>query len=149
MRPAAGCGPWPTIRGWRSTPWGARRAPASARFAGPAATDADRIREVLTRLADVPWPRRTARFRCVIALARPGEAPVLVEGRVEGYIAFEPRGSSGFGYDPIFYIPELGKTMAELPMEVKNRISHRARAARKAREILERWLREEACEGSC
>jgi len=75
--------------------------------------------------------------------------PVLVEGRVEGYIAFEPRGSSGFGYDPIFYIPELGKTMAELPMEVKNRISHRARAARKAREILERWLREEACEGSC
>ncbi len=121
----------------------------SARFAGPAATDADRIREVLARLADVPWPRRTARFRCVIALARPGEAPVLVEGRVEGYIAFEPRGSSGFGYDPIFYIPELGKTMAELPMEVKNRISHRARAARKAREILERWLREEACEGSC
>jgi XTP/dITP diphosphohydrolase len=85
----------------------------------------------------------------VIALARPGESPVLVDGRVEGYIAFEPRGSSGFGYDPIFYIPELGKTMAELPMEVKNRISHRARAARKAREILERWLREEACEGSC
>jgi len=121
----------------------------SARFAGPDADDLARIREVLFRMAGVPWPQRTARFRCVIAMARPGEAPVLVEGRVEGYIAFEPRGSSGFGYDPIFYIPELGKTMAELPMEVKNRISHRARAARKAREILERWLREEACEGSC
>jgi len=121
----------------------------SARFAGPGVDDLARIREVLSRMEGVPWPQRTARFRCVIALARPGEVPVLVEGRIEGHIAFEPRGSFGFGYDPIFYIPELGKTMAELPMEVKNRISHRARAARKAREILERWLREEACEGSC
>jgi len=116
----------------------------SARFAGPGADDQARIRKVLELMADVPWPRRTARFRCVIALARPGEPPVLVEGRLEGYIAFEPRGSYGFGYDPIFYIPELGKTMAELPPEEKNRISHRARAARKAREILGRWLAEEA-----
>lgn len=115
----------------------------SARFAGPEADDPARIRKVLELMADVPWPQRTARFRCVIALARPGEPPVLVEGRVEGYIAWEPRGSHGFGYDPIFYIPELGRTMAELPMEVKNRISHRARAAQKAREILFRWLAEE------
>ncbi|MBO9363162.1 MAG: hypothetical protein J7452_13270, partial [Thermoflexus sp.] len=92
--------------------------------------------------------QRTARFRCVIAMARPGEAPALVEGRVEGYIAFEPRGAFGFGYDPIFYVPELGKTMAELPMEVKNRISHRARAALQAREILRQWIEAEACQGS-
>lgn len=115
----------------------------SARFAGPGADDPARIREVLERMAGVPWPQRTARFRCVIALARPGEEPVLVEGRVEGYIAWEPRGTYGFGYDPIFYLPEYGKTMAELPMEVKNQISHRARAARRAREILLRWLAEE------
>lgn len=112
----------------------------SARFAGPDADDLVRIRKVLELMADVPWPQRTARFRCVIALARPGEPPVLVEGRIEGYIAFEPRGTYGFGYDPIFYIPELGKTMAELPPAMKNQISHRARAARKAREILKRWL---------
>ncbi len=112
----------------------------SARFAGPDADDLVRIRKVLELMADVPWPQRTARFRCVIALARPGEPPVLVEGRIEGYIAFEPRGTYGFGYDPIFYIPGLGKTMAELPIAMKNQISHRARAARKAREILKRWL---------
>lgn len=114
----------------------------SARFAGPDADDSARIRKVLELMADVPWPQRTARFRCVIALARPGEPPVLVEGRLEGYIAFEPRGIHGFGYDPIFYIPELGKTMAELPPAMKNQISHRARAARKAREILLQWLAE-------
>ncbi|GBD08342.1 dITP/XTP pyrophosphatase [Candidatus Thermoflexus japonica] len=116
----------------------------SARFAGPDADDPARIRKVLELMAGVPWPQRTARFRCVIALARPGEPPVLVEGRLEGYIAWEPRGTYGFGYDPIFYIPELGKTMAELPPEMKNQISHRARAAWKAREILRRWLAGEA-----
>lgn len=115
----------------------------SARFAGPEADDSVRIRKVLDLMVGIPWPQRTARFRCVIALTRPGEEPVLVEGRLEGYIALEPRGTYGFGYDPIFYIPELGKTMAELPMEEKNRISHRARAARKVREILMRWLAEE------
>ncbi len=114
----------------------------SARFAGPDADDPARIRKVLELMAGVPWPQRTARFRCVIALARPGEPPVLVEGRLEGYIAFEPHGTHGFGYDPIFYIPELGKTMAELPPVMKNRISHRARAAWKAREILRQWLAE-------
>ncbi len=116
----------------------------SARFAGPDADDPARIRKVLELMAGVPWPQRTARFRCVIALARPGKPPVLVEGRLEGYIAFEPRGTYGFGYDPIFYIPELGKTMAELPPAMKNQISHRARAAWKAREILQQWLAGEA-----
>ncbi|WP_376792399.1 RdgB/HAM1 family non-canonical purine NTP pyrophosphatase [Thermoflexus sp.] len=116
----------------------------SARFAGPEADDPARIQKVLNLMAGIPWPQRTARFRCVIALARPGEEPVLVEGRLEGYIALEPRGTHGFGYDPIFYIPELGKTMAELPMEEKNQVSHRARAARKAVEILRQWLAEEA-----
>ncbi|WP_322801962.1 RdgB/HAM1 family non-canonical purine NTP pyrophosphatase [Thermoflexus sp.] len=116
----------------------------SARFAGPEADDRARIQKVLELMAGVPWPQRTARFRCVIALARPGEPPVLVEGCLEGYIAWEPRGTYGFGYDPIFYIPELGKTMAELPPAMKNQISHRARAARKAREILGQWLAREA-----
>ncbi|MCS7251200.1 MAG: RdgB/HAM1 family non-canonical purine NTP pyrophosphatase [Anaerolineae bacterium] len=112
----------------------------SARFAGPNASDEMRIRKVLELMVGIPWPQRTARFRCVIALARPGEPPVLVEGCLEGYIAFEPRGVHGFGYDPIFYIPEFGKTMAELPLEEKNQISHRARAARKASQILKTWM---------
>ncbi len=107
------------------------------------------VRHPITELDTVPCPPTVTR---VVMTSDEVTALCPITGQPDYYtvtIAFEPRGSSGFGYDPIFYIPELGKTMAELPMEVKNRISHRARAARKAREILERWLREEACEGSC
>ena len=101
----------------------------SARYAGPGAGDADRYRKLLGELAAVPEGRRAARFRCVIALAWPDGTVRTVEGTCEGQIGFVPRGEHGFGYDPVFIVDGRGgQTMAELPPEVKNRISHRARA---------------------
>jgi XTP/dITP diphosphohydrolase len=110
----------------------------SARFAGQAAGDADRVGLLLARLAEVPRERRGARFKCVIAIASPEGRVLICRGECEGMIACEPSGVSGFGYDPVFFIPEAGKTMAELPMEAKNRFSHRARASQQAREVLQR-----------
>ncbi len=110
----------------------------SARFAGRDATDADRIRMLLAKLANIPWEKRTARFECVIAMVTPGGQLELCRGECYGIIAFEARGQNGFGYDPVFYLPEMGKTMAEISFEMKNRLSHRAQAALKARQILER-----------
>lgn len=109
----------------------------SSRYAGPDADDVDRYQKLLRNLADVPWERRQARFRCVIAIATPQGIVKIVEGSITGRIAFEPRGEHGFGYDPVFYLPDLGKTMAELPGDIKNQISHRADAARKAIPILQ------------
>jgi XTP/dITP diphosphohydrolase len=109
---------------------------SSARFAGEAAADADKVRLLLTRLSGVSWERRTACFKCVIAIATPEGQCQICSGDCPGIIAFEPRGENGFGYDPVFFLPELGKTMAELPSETKNQISHRARASQKARELL-------------
>lgn len=114
----------------------------SARYAGENARDADRWALLLRRLAHVPWEKRIARFRAVVALAQPGGKVAFAEGVVEGMIALAPRGSGGFGYDPLFYIPDYGCTMAELPPEIKNQISHRARAIRAARPIYEAWLRQ-------
>ena len=108
----------------------------SHRYAGEGATDADRINYLLSRLKDIPDKERTARFRCVIAIAEPNGRVELCFGECRGVITREPEGNRGFGYDPIFYLPELGKTMAELTLEEKNRVSHRAKAAKKAREIL-------------
>ena len=108
----------------------------SARYAGPGAGDADRYRKLLDALAGVPWERRTARFRCLVALATPAGEVHTAEGACEGIIAFGPAGDNGFGYDPVFYFPERGLTMAQLPAEVKNQISHRARAALAAAQIL-------------
>ncbi len=110
----------------------------SARYAGEDASDLDRINYLLTRLRDVPWEKRSARFRCVIAIATPGGHAELCSGECRGFINFAPKGKSGFGYDPIFYLPELDKTMAELPLALKNRISHRGQAARKAIQILKK-----------
>ena len=110
----------------------------SARYAGEGASDRDRINYLLRRLKDVPWPERSARFRCVIAVATPGGVVEVCSGECRGFITFEPRGKEGFGYDPIFYLPELDKTMAELPLRIKNQVSHRGQAARKARSVLER-----------
>jgi len=110
----------------------------SARYAGQGASDADRIRKLLAALDGVPWDNRAARFRCVIALAWPDGRLETFEGQCEGVIALGPKGTNGFGFDPVFYLPELNCTMAELPMDVKNRISHRARAAALVRERLER-----------
>ena len=110
----------------------------SARYAGEGASDRDRINYLLSRLKDVPWTERSARFRCVIAVATPSGVVELCSGECRGFITFEPRGEKGFGYDPIFYLPELDKTMAELPLEIKNQVSHRGQAARKAYYLLER-----------
>jgi len=109
----------------------------SARFAGEAATDADRVSSLLTKLNGVPWKRRTACFKCVIVIATPEGQSRVCYGECRGMIAFEAKGKNGFGYDPIFFLPEIGKTMAELPSETKNQISHRARASQKARQVLQ------------
>jgi XTP/dITP diphosphohydrolase len=108
----------------------------SARYAGEKATDADRNQFLLSKLKGVPEKERTARFVCVIAIAEPEGKVVICEGVCRGFITTAPRGTHGHGYDPVFYVPELGKTMAELTMEEKNKVSHRARAAEKAREGL-------------
>lgn len=109
----------------------------SARFAGRAATDADRVTFLLARLDGVTWERRTARFKCLIAIATPDGQCQTCCGECPGIIALEPKGTNGFGYDPVFFLPEKGKTMAELPLETKNQISHRARASQKAHQILQ------------
>ncbi len=109
----------------------------SARYAGEGASDRDRVNYLLLQLKDVPWEKRSARFRCVIAIATPDGGVTLCTGECRGFITFEPSGEGGFGYDPVFYLPESGKTMAELPLEVKNQVSHRGKAARKAYQVLE------------
>ncbi|AXC15257.1 Nucleoside 5-triphosphatase RdgB (dHAPTP, dITP, XTP-specific) [Acidisarcina polymorpha] len=105
----------------------------SARYAeGASKHDQDEAnnRLLLKNLASVADEKRTARYRCVLALARDGECLVTAEGSVEGLIAARPQGDRGFGYDPLFYLPELGKTMAEIDLEMKDSISHRGSALR-------------------
>ena len=108
----------------------------SNRFAGPGASDRDKYMRVLDLLRDVPDEKRTARFKATIAIASPEGEVKIVEGTCEGRIAREPKGTNGFGYDPIFYLPEIGKTMAELTPEEKNAISHRGKALRAAKNLL-------------
>ena len=103
----------------------------SARYAGPDATDADRIAKMLNNLAPHPQPW-TARFRCVIAIVSPDGDIEMHDGACEGIIISEPRGENGFGYDPAFLFPDSNRTMAELSDAEKNAISHRGIAARKA-----------------
>ena len=110
----------------------------SARYAGEGASDRDRVNYLLSRLKGVPWEERSARFRCVIAIAKPDGEVELCSGECQGFVTFEPKGEHGFGYDPVFYLPELDKTMAELPLETKNQVSHRGQAARKVPQVLER-----------
>ncbi|HLG29192.1 MAG TPA: non-canonical purine NTP pyrophosphatase, partial [Candidatus Brocadiales bacterium] len=100
----------------------------SNRYAGEGATDEDNIKKLLGELKDVPNGKRTARFRCAIALAKPGKALFVVEAQYDGVIIREPRGEHGFGYDPVFLVPEYGRTFAELSPSEKNQISHRAQA---------------------
>lgn len=99
-------------------------------------TDEERIGIILRMLEGKEWEERKALFRCVIAIATPEGRLEKAEGIVRGYITFEPQGEGGFGYDPIFFVPEKGKTMAQMSVEEKNEISHRGIALRKAREIL-------------
>ena len=108
----------------------------SARYGGPGLSDEERVQLLLKNLLAVPQECRTARFRCVIAIAQPSGHIFNVAGVLEGMIHSSPQGLGGFGYDPIFYIPELGCTTAELSPENKNAISHRGKAARKAFSLL-------------
>jgi len=100
----------------------------SARWAGESATEADRNRLLLERLKDVPEEKRTARFVSVMAFSMPGSKIVSAEGTCEGIITSESKGHSGFGYDPVFYVPNLGRTFAELSPVEKNMVSHRRAA---------------------
>jgi XTP/dITP diphosphohydrolase len=115
----------------------------SSRYAGPGAGDADRVAKLLEAMREIPPEQRTARFRCVAAIAAPDGRIWTADGTCEGVIATEPRGEHGFGYDPVFYLPPYQATMAELAPEVKNRISHRAHALAAALVVLRRLCREE------
>lgn len=116
----------------------------SARYGGPCLDDRGRYELLLANLRAVPDERRTARFRCTIALVAPNGREATAEGACEGRIVHAPRGEHGFGYDPVFWVNNEGCTMAELPPERKNVISHRAVAARQALHILQAWLHEPA-----
>lgn len=112
----------------------------SKRYAGPNASDPERLRILLSKMAGIPWEQRQARFVCAIAIAEPQGRMHFVEGTCHGFITFEPRGSGGFGYDPIFYLPSQSKTLAELSPEEKNAVSHRGQASRKARSLLTKLI---------
>jgi XTP/dITP diphosphohydrolase len=116
---------------------GGEPGPLSRRYAGESATDGERNEFLLAKLEDTPQEKRGARFRCVIAIATPEGGIETCEGVCEGVIAFDSRGGGGFGYDPIFHLPQLDRRVAELTLEEKNEMSHRARAARKAGPILQ------------
>lgn len=111
----------------------------SARFAGVNTSYEERFRLIFAKMHGLPSSRRTARFHCVITIAEPSGLYQSVDGVIEGVITEEARGTHGFGYDPIFLVPSLGKTTAELLPEHKNQISHRAQAVRLARTLLENW----------
>lgn len=110
----------------------------SARYGGQDLTDSERTALVLAELFGIPDDDRTARFRCALALQTPDGRTWQAEGSVEGVITLAPRGENGFGYDPIFLLPELGRTAAELLEDEKNRLSHRGRAVAALLEALQR-----------
>lgn len=116
---------------------GGRPGVYSARYAGEQKDDQANIEKVLSELKGIEKEQRTARFRCALAVSIPGEETKTVEGHVEGYIAEEPRGEYGLGYDPIFIVKDKDKTMAELTSDEKNKISHRADALKKLSKLLE------------
>ena len=115
---------------------GGRPGVHAARYAGEGATYEDNCRKLLHELAGVPRERRGARFVTVAAIADPKGKVEAVQGVLDGLITETPAGEKGFGYDPVFFVPELGKTLAQLTPEEKNRISHRARAFAKIKELL-------------
>ena len=112
----------------------------SARYAGGNATDRERYQKLLDEMTEIPEGKRQATFVCTLAVAFPKGKMQIVEGECRGWITLAPRGKHGFGYDPIFFVPEFDQTMAELEPEVKNRISHRARALEKLKLILPEFL---------
>ncbi|MFJ7753313.1 XTP/dITP diphosphatase [Peribacillus muralis] len=115
----------------------------SARYAGEAKSDEANTQKVLSELEGVPEAERTARFYCALALASPNQETITVSGTMEGVITEQPSGGNGFGYDPIFFVKEKGKTSAELTKEQKNQISHRAHALKALDEKLDLFLKRE------
>lgn len=109
----------------------------SSRYAGENASYSENVRKLLEEMKGLPEPQRRARFRTVIAFVN-GNHVITTEGIQEGIILSQQRGNNGFGYDPVFYVPEYGQTFAEMPTELKNQISHRGKALRKMRQTLER-----------
>ncbi|MFH2034808.1 MAG: XTP/dITP diphosphatase [Candidatus Zixiibacteriota bacterium] len=114
----------------------------SSRFAGPGCTYDDNNRKLLEDLMGIPIAKRTARFRTVIAICWHDKKTEIVEGKAEGMITTEKSGRDGFGYDPVFFHPESGKTFAELTLDEKNRVSHRGQALIKAKELLSLKLKQ-------
>jgi len=110
--------------------------------------DADNWGKLLDELKDVPWEARGARFVCELALATPDGRLLRARGECAGVIAFAPQGDTGFGYDPVFWVPEYGATMAQLGPEIKNKISHRAKALAAFQKLLRSWLEEQETGGS-
>ena len=108
----------------------------AARYAGDQATYEDNCHKLIHELSDVPLAKRTARFITVAAFAVPSNGVRITTGELRGLITETPAGSQGFGYDPVFFVPELGKTLAEMTSEEKNRVSHRAKAFLKLRSLL-------------
>ena len=108
----------------------------SSRYAGENVTYEDNRKKLLSEMRDIPASKRNAAFKTVIVLIMNEKEKFVVEGRCEGYIGFEEKGTMGFGYDPIFYMPNSGKSFAELTVEEKNKVSHRGRALQKIKEIL-------------
>ena len=102
----------------------------SARYAGEHAADEENNQKLLDNLTGIPPEKRTARFRCVLALANQEKTLLTADGTIEGIILPAPRGDNGFGYDPLFFVPELDRTLAEISADDKNAISHRGRALR-------------------
>jgi XTP/dITP diphosphohydrolase len=112
----------------------------SARFAGEKATYDDNNKKLIELLKDIPYKKRTAHFITVLALVYPDGKKHICEGRIDGIILDHTRGTHGFGYDPVFFIPEINKTFAELSLEEKNKISHRANALEKMKHILKKLV---------
>lgn len=112
----------------------------SARYAGEEKNDAKNNAKLLNELADTPIENRQAAFHCSLALAKPGKESLVIEAQLKGKIAEVPKGINGFGYDSLFYIPEINKTVAELTQVEKNTISHRALALKKLNTALDEWL---------
>lgn len=112
----------------------------SSRFAGPRKRDEDNNRKLMHLLRDVPLKKRTAHFVCAVAIADGGKVVKVIEERCDGLIAFKKKGRYGFGYDPVFLIPEYNKTFGELGLKVKDKMSHRSKALEKAREFLKKYL---------
>jgi XTP/dITP diphosphohydrolase len=112
----------------------------TARYAGEHATDEDNIEKLLDKLRDVPLAQRQARFVCSLALVFPDGKTFLEQGILEGIITLKPRGIKGFGYDPVFFVPTLDKTLSEVSIDEKNRISHRARALEKIKKHLFKYM---------